>query len=814
MAAFLHDIRYAFRLLRKRPGWAAVSIVTLALGIGANTAIFSVVNAVLIRPLPYREPARLVLVWTTFGHSKQSRAPASAPELLELRARSRLFDGFAGIWVGSATLTGDGRPEQLKAASVTSNFFSLLGVRLARGRTFAPGEEGPLAPPVVVLSDALWRERFGADPGIVGKPVRLDGVMRTVVGVLPPNFRLVFPPDASVPSDVRAWTPFSDDFAALPRDLHYIRTIGRLRRGVSIAQARAELSAIARDLRSRYKEYAEPGLELEGSPLHADAVRRMRPVLLALLAGVTLVLLISCVNIANLLLARGAERGPEVALRTALGASRGRLIRQLLTESFVLAALGGCAGLAAGEIALGAFLRLRPAGMAGLPAAALDAGVLGYTILVTLLAGALFGLPPLLARSGANPAEELRSAGPRQSGRKGRTGRILVGAEIALGFVLLAAAGLAAKTLAALLDVQPGFRPEGVVTFQVPLPSGSYPKDADRARFAREFEAELSALPGVRAAGAVSHLPLDDYPNWYSYEWPEGTPPERQNDRMADHRTVSPGFFDALGVPLLEGRRFDENDRAGNPPVAIVDETLAREAWPRGSALGRKLNVETLAGDEFVRTWVQVVGIVRHVKFQDLTSEGRPQVYVPQAQGPRPVLSYAVRATGDPRTLIEPIRRTLSRLDPDLPLSRPALLADLVSRSRETCRFTTLLAGTLAGIALLLASVGVYGVISVLVGQRAREIGIRMALGATRRDVVSLFLSEGTRIVACGLAAGIAAGVGALRLSAGLFFGVRPLDPANLAAAAAVLAAVGISATAVPALRAARVEPLSALKQD
>jgi predicted permease len=283
---------------------------------------------------------------------------------------------------------------------------------------------------------------------------------------------------------------------------------------------------------------------------------------------------------------------------------------------------------------------------------------------------------------------------------------------------------------------------------------------------------------------------------------------------MADHRTVSPGFFDALGIPLLEGRRFDANDRAGNPPVAIVDEQLAREAWPGASAIGRRLNVETLAGDEFVRTWAQVVGVVRHAKFQDLVSEGRPQVYVPQAQSPRPVMSYAVRTSGDPRALVEPIRRVLSRLDPDLPLSRPALLSDSVSRAREACRFTALLAGTLAGIALLLASVGVYGVISFLVGQRTREIGIRMALGATRRDVVSLFLSEGTRIVAFGLAAGVAAGIGTLRLSASLFFGVRPLDPANLAAAAAVLAAVGVAATAVPALRAARVEPLTALKQE
>jgi len=800
-------------MARKTPALSALAVLTLALGIGANTAIFSVVNAVLLRPLPYRDPDRLALVWTVLQKAKQTRAPASGPELLELSRRSRLFEAFAGIWVSSGTFTGDGQPEQVKTAFVTSNFFSLLGTNVERGRTFLPSEQGPGSAKVILLSDALWRERFGADPSIVGRPVRFDGETFTVVGVLPHRFRLVFPPDASVPPDVSAWIPFSDDFAKLPRDLNYIRVIGRLRPGVSAAQAQEEASALARTLRSEFAEYGEPGLDLAVSPLQADAVRRMRPVLLALLAGVALVLVITCVNVANLLLAKTRARRREMTLRAALGASRGRLLRQLLTESLVLAVLGGFAGVATGNLALKLFLVLRPPGLANLDAIPLDSTVLAYTIAISLLAGILFGLPPVAEHNRLGLVEALKEE-PRIAGARGKTGLLLVAGEIALSFVLVACAGLTAQTFGRLLQVHPGFEAANVLTFQIPLPAAGYPKDAERTRFVEQFEKAISALPGVRSVGAISHLPFDDYPNWYSYDWPEGTPPAKQTNRMADHRSVGGRLFSSLGVPIPEGRPFDSSDRAEGNRVVIVDDSLAREVWPGQSAVGKKLNVEAEVGGDFIRTWAEVVGVVTHVRFQDLTSEERGQVYLPYAQCPRAVMAFAVRATGDPRNLIEPIRRELARFDRGLPLSRPSLLTDAVARARVACRFTTLLAAALAGIALLLSAVGIYGVLSYLVSQRIREIGVRMALGATRGRVVAMILREGIEIVLAGTAAGVAGALAVTRLISGLLYGVKPFDPATYAATAAVLGIAAILACLLPAWRASRVDPATALRAD
>lgn len=813
MSDWLHDFRYALRMARKTPALSAVAIVTLALGLGANTAIFSAVNAVLLRPLPYRDPGRLALVWTDFQKASQTRAPASGPELLELRARSRSFEGFAGIWASSGTFTDDGQPEQVKSAFVTSNFFSLLGTGAQKGRTFLPQDEGPGRARVIVLGDSLWRERFSADASIVGKTVRFDGETRTVVGILPRDFRLIFPPDASIPPDIRAWIPFPDDLSRLPRDLNYIRVVGRMKPGVPATRAQEETTALARSLRSEFAEYGEPGLDLVVSPLHADAVRRMRPVLLALLAGVGLVLLITCVNVANLLLARARARRRELTLRAALGASRGRLLRQCLAESLVLAAFGGAAGLLTAKLSIQFFLAVRPPGLANLDAIPLDGTVVAYAAAISLLAGLLFGLLPALEHNRPDLVEALKEE-PRIMGARGKTGLLLVAGEIAVGFVLLACAGLTTRTLVRLLNVDPGFQPEGVLTFQIPLAPAGYPKDADRTRFVEEFQRSIAALPGVRAAGAISHLPFDDYPNWYSYDWPEGTPPSEQTSRMADHRSVSAGAFASLGVPVLEGRAFDSSDRADSRRVVIVDDSLARETWPGVSAVGKKLNVEAEVGGDFIRTWAEVVGVVPHVRFADLTSRERGQVYLPYAQTPRSVMAFAVRVSGDPRSAIEPIRRELARLDRGLPLSRPALLTASVARARVACRFTTLLASGLAGIALLLSAVGIYGVLSYLVSQRIREIGVRMALGATKPRVVAMILREGIAVAALGTAAGAAAALGVTRLISGLLYGVKAFDPATYGVTALILGGAAIGACLLPAYRAARVDPMEALRYE
>ncbi len=809
------DVRYAVRMLAKSPGFSAAAIATLALGIGANTAIFTVLEATLIAPLPYRDPSRLVMVWTEFRESRQPRVPASAHELLEIRRRTRQLSDVAGIWVGATSLTGEGEPERVRLAQTTANFLPIFGVAPQLGRTLAPSDGASSGTPAVVLSDAFWRRRFGGDPAIVGRAVRLDRGSATVVGVMPPGFDVVFAADSSVPPGIEVFTTVGRDLEEYPRDLGWLRIVARLAPGATVASAQGELTTIAGRLREQFGEYKTTGLDLRVVPLHADAVREVKPALLALFAGVGLVVLIACANVAALLLVRAARREREIGLRTALGASRSRIARQLVTESLVLSALGAALGVAVGRAGLSALLALKPAGLSRLGAAGLSTTVLGFTAALAVATGIACGIAPAVVATRRDLSRALQEGGRTVSGRSGPQ-RLLVFAEVALGFVLLAGAGLLARTFSALSGADPGFRPGGTLTFQVSLQGGRYPDDASRRRRARELRTRLAGLPGVSAVGAASHLPFDDYPNWYEYYWPDGAPASERNAAMADHRAVVPGFFESLGATLTRGRSFTDADDAEHPNVIVVDETLAKRTWGAEDPLGKRLVATFIHEGSFDPTPAEVVGVVRHVRYRDLGADGRGQIYVPYLQSSRPELVFNVRAedAGAARSLAGPVRREVARLDPELAVSKVRLLEDYVRQAGAAARFTSVIAAVLAGLALVLAAIGVYGLLAYSVAQRSGEIGVRLALGGRPAGIVWLVVRQAAVLVAAGLGAGL---VGAFLLNRSLeklLYGVGPRDLPTLAWAAAILAAAAALAAFLPARRAARVDPMTALRAE
>jgi putative ABC transport system permease protein len=819
LEALWADLRYGARTLRKNPTFTLVAILTLALGIGANTAIFSVLDGVILKPLPYPQPDRLTLIWTGLTSAGQTRAPFSGPDMMDVKHRSRLFQDVAGTWVGSVALTGTGEPEQIKVGFVTDSFLSILGARPVRGRLFTPQDDLKGAAPTVILTDGLWRRRFGGDQQIVGNSIRLDGQDAVVIGILPADFRLIFPEDSAVPPDVQAFMTFRSDLAGEPRDANYLRVVGRLRPGATIQQANSELVSIGNQLRAEYVADSKQDVNFSAVALQADTVRDIRPAVLALFAGVGLVLLIACANVANLLLARTATRQREIALRSALGATRGRVIRQLLTESVLLSLLGGAAGLLFGRVAMQWLLALRPKSLGAMQTVSFDFTVLTYAFGVSLVAGILFGLVPAVESSGSDLVETLKSGGKGVVAGKGRFRTALVVAEVALGFVLLIGSGLLIRTFVRLINVDTGFRSDRVLTFKINPPMPRYEKDESRVRLVYQLTKNIAALPGVESVGGVHRLPFDDYVNWYSYYWPEGAPLQNQNRLLADHRAITPGFFRTLGVQLVAGRDFDESDDATRRRVIIVDELLAQRAWPHESALGKSLNVEvfskddTLKGD-FFRAPAEVVGVVKHIKYIQLTDDGRPQVYEPYAQSPRELMGFTVRTTGEPQALIGAIRAEVDKLDADLPLSMLRPLAINVGLARAARRFTMLLAGAMAALALVLAAIGIYGVTSYSVSQRRSEIGIRMALGAQRRDILQLVLRQGMFSVLAGVAVGLAISLFLTPALGSLLFGVRPTDLVTYAAVALFFSLVGLLACYLPARRAMRVDPITALRYE
>ena len=804
----LQDIRYAARALRKSPGFTLIAILTLALGIGVNTAIFSVVHAVLLRPLPYVHPEQLAFIWSSFK-SASSRAPTSGPALTEIQHRSRLAQDVAAIWVGTGTFTSETNPEQVKVAFVTTNFLQTLGVPPALGRVFRKDEQFN-GPPAIVLTHGLWQRRFGADPSIVGKGVAFLGESATVIGVMPPDFQLHFPQDSNVPPDLGVFIPFEDDLSKRPRTLYFLRVLERWKPGVTLQQAQADINQVAAQIRGLYTDLAAENTKMEVAPMQRDVVRDLRTPLIALFSGSAFVLLICCVNIANLLLARASGRRQEIAVRLALGASRSRILRQLLVEGLLLCAIAGAVGLAFGWAGLRGLLSIRPEYLARIPHVELNLPVLAFVAAVSLASVLLFGLAPSFESAKSDLIGTLREAGrfSQTPARRGIRAVLIVG-EITLGFVLVIGAGLMIRTLTKIQQVNPGFNAQRLLTFELDLNKFDRP---ERINFVRDWEAKLASLPGVDRVGGVSHLPLGDYSNWYSPYRPEGLSENEAASLLADYRAITPGYLRAMGTRLLEGRLFDNRDRADGQQVVLVDDMLARSAWPGQSAVGKKIETEHFTMRGIFPVWSEVVGVVEHVHNHSLSKRLRPEVYIPFTQTPREHLSFAVRTRMDPAMLAATIRQELHKRDKDLALSKVRPMTTYIEQASAPVRFTAVLAGIFAALALLLAAIGIYGVISYSVSRRMHEMGVRMALGATSSDVLRLVMREGLALTAAGMALGTVVALFVSRALESLIYGISAVDPVSYAIAVPVIALAAMLGCWRPAAKAASANPVDALK--
>lgn len=808
----VYDVRLALRGLRRSPGFTAAAVLTLALGIGANTAIFSVVNAMLVEPLPFRDSSRLVFVWADQTSSGYPRAPLSGPELNDLRERTTLFEGFGAVWANTAALTGDGDPEQLRIGFVSTNFFHVLGVEPSLGRTFGPEDETEGAPLGIVLGWPVWQRRYAGDASIVGRRILVNGRPTTVIGVMPERFRMLMPPDAAVPDDMQAWIPFNPGFVHGPRGQRFLRVVGRMRPGVTIEQARGDVDGVAARISREFPEYGSAGRLFSTVGLQADGVRELRQPLMALFGGVGILLLIACVNVASLLVARAAERSKETALKLALGAGRRRLLRQSVVEGLVLTMLGAVAGLVVAQWSLAPMLALRPASLDRLATARIDLRVLAFTAGTALFWGVLLSCAPVVEMFRTDLATTLRQDGRGTSGSiQYRTRAALVVVQIALGVVMLVGAGLLVRSFQRIQSVDPGFRASGRLTFKVALPGSRYRSREAVNAVSRELLAELRAIPGVARAGAISHLPFDNLPNWWGPYLP--APGDDSNAPNTDLRTVTPGLLETIGATLVEGRFFTEDDDPRGAPVAIVDDLMARRTWPGQSAIGKRVWLDPYStGHPAVE--VSVVGVVKHVRFRSLVELLSEQAFLPQRVVNRSPLSYVIESQRSFAETAAAARRVVARLDPELPVYDVKPFDAYVSGARAMQRFTSVLASAFALVALALACVGVYGVMAYAMARRRYEFGVRLALGARPAQVVRLVVGEGARLAAVGVTLGAAAAVVAAHALRAQLFGVTPRDAATYAVAATAIGLSAIAASWIPARRAAGASPLDALRSE
>jgi predicted permease len=813
MQTLWQDLRYGARMLVKNPVFTLIAVFTLALGIGANTAIFSVVYAVLLKPLPYHEPERLSLLWTKLDKIGLEQNWVSEPEVLDFREQAKLFEGFGVLFGGSFVLTGAGEPEQLTGAQISTNFFSLLGTRLKAGRDFAPEEEKPGASRVAILSHSFWQRRFGGEQSVIGSAIYLSGRPTVVVGILPANFALMIPTEAHVPANIDVWIPYAEDYAKQDRHSHGLTVIARMKPGVTLDQAQEEMKAIAARLYPLH--YTNTGFEVKVVPLHGDIVKKLRPALLVLLAAVGFVLLIACANVANLLLARAAAREKEIVVRAALGAGRIRLVRQLLTEGALLALLGGALGVAMAVWGVDALLALSPADLPRLDETSINIPVLVFTFAIAAMTGALFGLFPALQASKTNLTQSLKDGGRSVAGgvSSQRLRNTIVVAEIALSLVLLIGAGLLMRSFMRLTQVDPGFDAGNVLSVKLSLPRAKYKDGAASANFYQQLLEKIQTLPGVQSAAAISHLPLsNDY--WGGTLTFEGVTANAERANLAsfevDQRAISPDYFKTMKTPLLAGRFFTPQDiRHDMPRVAIIDETLARRLWPNASPLGRRLTFGRFPDKP--ETWIEIVGVVKHIRHHRLDADVREQVYYPALFSG---MTLAIRAKSDPLDMAGAVRGAVQSLDRDQPIYRIRTMEELMAGALAPARFTLLLLAVFAGVAAALAVVGIYGVMSRAVAQRTHEIGVRMALGAQRRDVLRLIIGQGMKLALLGVAIGLVAALLLTRLMRELLFSVSATDPLTFGLIALLLALVALVACYVPSRRATKVDPLVALKYE
>jgi len=820
------DVRYGLRMLVKKPTFTIVAVLTLALGVGANTAIFSIVNAVLLRPLPYPDPDRLVRIFFNEPGVGLRDVRFSKPELDDLQSRAGVFEDVTPIFEGSENLTGAGQPERLEGVNGSFGYFSILGVTPQIGRLFGPQDFAPGFAAQVVISDGLWHRAYGADPNVVGRILRLDNDPLTIIGVLPRGFRH---PGPTVSGDAEVFAAaglIGDPFPKPMRGTRIlVNGIGRLKRGLTLAQAQARLTAMAAQLRQDFPGDYPPQTQwtIEIQPLQETLVGNVRPMLLVLLGAVILIVFIVSLNLANLLLARASGRQQEMALRLALGASGGRMVRQMLTESMMLSLIGGAAGVATAAGALSFILRLAPSNIPRLNEVRIDWVVLAFALLVSILTGLVFGLAPALHSARVALASAMREGG-RGSGYGRKTGRlrdVLIVSELAFAVILMVGAGLLLRTLRDLLQENPGFNATQVVTANIQLPNPNE-READpyldiprRATFDRELLRRMKAIPGVELAAITSALPsTNTNPNAVGGVANEGfaiedRPAESLQDLRAERIRISPDYFRVLQASLLRGRSFTEGDEDGKPLAAIIDESTAHRYWPDRDPLGRRVRFRR----DPTKPWTTVVGIVKDIKSDGLDIDGVPHIYVPTYQDSNKRLSVVLRTSLSASVLEPRIRHEIQSIDPGLPVFGVASMNDVLDRSLATRRFSADLVGAFAGLAVLLASIGIYGLLAFMVGQRSREIGIRMALGARREDILKMFFRKGVTLAGVGVVAGLVFAASTASVMASLLYGVRPHDPAVFLIVPLLLLAIAVVASYLPARRATKVDPLTALRE-
>ncbi|UWZ85716.1 ABC transporter permease [Occallatibacter riparius] len=810
MRVLLQDVRFAFRQMLQKPGFALLVMLTMALGIGANAAIFSVLDTVLLRPLPYEKPEQLIKVWTRFTGigSPNDQNWISAPEFQDLQQLNHSFSDLAAMEADSINLGVKGSPQRVLGAAVSPNLFGMLGAKAAIGRTFLPEEAQPGREKEVLLSYGLWRRVFGANPNVVGSTVDIDGTPMTVVGIMPADF--------SYPSETEIWAPLAfapADLSENSRGNHGLEVLGRLRNGVSLAQAQADMDRAGRTIIEQHASYPYTkfnfGIILH--PLLEETVGDVKPSLLVLMAAVVLVLLIACVNIANLLLTRATERQREMETRIALGASGRRVARQLLTESVLLALAGGALGLALTPLALKGLVAIAAKSLPRTVHASIDMRALALALGAAVLTGILFGLAPALQAARKRNFDALRTGRNTEGKHPKRMRNALVVCETAISLLLLVGAGLLLRSFAEVLKVDPGFKADGVLTMRVSLPGAVYGKPEQVRGFYNSLVDRVQRLPGVQAAGAVSALPLGDPGGSGTVTIDTQSVPLDQQTPEADTRTATPDYFKAMGVGLVAGRMFETRDADGAPRVAVVDESLAQTFWPGQDAVGKRLH---FGGIQSKSPWMTVVGVVRHVRNRTLEARSRVEVYVPEAQVPFNGMTLAVKTSGDPMSLAPTIQREVASIDPDLPVYRVRTMTEVMGESVQRRKLALILLEVFAGLALALAGVGIYGVTSYGVAQRQVEIGVRMALGADRGKVLRMMIAGGMTTIAIGLAIGVALAPVVTRMMGGLLFEVHPADPLAIAGGAAVLVAMAFLAILIPARRATKVSPMKALRYE
>jgi len=812
MNTLFQDLRYGIRMLARNPGFTVVAVLTLALGIGANTAIFSVVNAVLLRPLPYPQPDHLVKVWGNLAGIglPNDRCWISAPEFKDLESQNKSFSHLAAITDASFNLDIGGLPQRVEGYLVSPSLFPLLGVQAALGRAFLPEEAETGRDRVVLLSYGLWKRGFGGDAGVVGRRLRINGLSYAVVGVTPAGFQY--------PDDAQMWAPLAfapGDLGPDNRGNHGMEVLARIKPELSLQQARADMAAVTKAVEEQNKDYPYARFQFAFTltPLLEEMVSDIQKALWILTGAVALVLLIACANVANLLLVRASAREREMAIRMALGASRRRLIGQLLTESVLLSLLGGAAGLLVARWGLHALVNLSAAIYPRVAAASMDKTVLAFTMLISLGTGIIFGLAPALHSVGDVKHDSLKEGGRTSTTAlvSQRLRHALIVVELALSLVLLNGAGLLLKSFLRLQEVDGGFRPDHVLTMRISLPETRYSRPEQVRAFYRDVVDRVSRLPGVQAAGGVNVLPLSGSSNSGTTTIDTHAVPPDAASPEADWRAVTPGYFQAMGIALISGRFIDERDTDQSPRVAVVDESLAKTYWPNEDAVGKRLH---RGGVGSTAPWMTVVGVVRHVRYRTLEAQSRVQVYWPEAQDPSPSMGLVIRTVGDPHSLAATVQKGVQAVDPEQPVYRVRTMEELLAGSLARRRLSMLLLSVFAGAAVMLAAVGIYGIMAYWVNQRSHEMGVRMALGAGRLDVLRLVLRQSLMLAGVGVAVGLVGSLALTRFIASLLFNVRANDPMTFLTVALSLAAVALLASFIPARRATKVDPMVSLRYE